>query len=58
MTADGVRVVIERLNNGILVLRDKRDSFQDETGFIDFPDEKVKSIREILRKFVKHPCCL
>ena len=47
-TASGYAEVIERLNNGILVLRDKRDSFQDETGFIDFPDEKVKSIREIL----------
>lgn len=50
-TASGFAELMERMNNGLLTVRDRRDSFYSETGFHDFPDEKVLSIEEI----VAHP---
>lgn len=48
-SASGLAEMMERLNNGLLTIRDKLDSFQDETGFVEFPDEAEKSISEVLR---------
>lgn len=47
-SASGYAELMERLNNGMLNLRDKSDSFQEETGFIEFPDEMIRSVPEIL----------
>ena len=48
-SASGLAELMERLNNGLITIRDKMDSFQDETGFVEFPDEVEKSIPEIVK---------
>ena len=48
-SASGLAEMMERLSNGLLTIRDKLDSFQGETGFVEFPDEAERSISEILR---------
>lgn len=47
-TASGYAELIERLQNDMLVIRNKADSFKEELGFYEFPDEKVTPIQEIL----------
>ena len=38
-TASGFAELMERMNNGLLTIRDRRDSFYSEAGFYNFPDE-------------------
>ncbi|MBR3165104.1 MAG: YcaO-like family protein, partial [Lachnospiraceae bacterium] len=47
-SASGLAEMIERLNNGILPIRDRQDDLFDEVGFHEFPDEKMMTIHEVL----------
>ena len=46
--ASGFAELMERLNNSLITLRDKRDSYTKEAGFNVFPDEKMISIYDII----------
>lgn len=47
-TASGYAELMERMSNGLIMLRDKSDSLKAETGFREFPDEKDMTPAEIL----------
>ena len=46
-TASGYAELMERLNNNLIALRDERDALKNDTGFYNFPDEKMISVEEI-----------
>ena len=46
--ASGFAELMERLNNALLFIRDRTDIIKDETGFHEFPDEKEKTVSELL----------
>ncbi len=47
-TASAYAELMERMNNGILTMTDKSDDMSGETGFREFPDEKLMTPAEIL----------
>lgn len=47
-TASGYAELMERIQNNLLCLRDKADGLSEELGFQEFPDERQRSIADIL----------
>ncbi len=47
-TASAYAEMMERMNNGFLTMCDKSDDMSGETGFREFPDEKLMTPAEIL----------